>query len=132
MEKIAMLGGGAIGLSCAVHCKQRGHTVNLFEMPQFKAPHIDAILKRGGIEVIGMMEVTTKIDLVTTDIEEALNGVNIILICVPAYGIELFGKTCISDSLFIYKAIANRLVEPKRGKGLLCQFSFLHHIFKRR
>jgi opine dehydrogenase len=32
---------------------------------------------------------------VTTDIEEALDGVDIILICVPAYGIELFGKTCI-------------------------------------
>lgn len=95
MEKIAVLGGGAGGLSCSADLSMVGHSVNLFELPQFKAKHIDAIQKRGGIEVKGLIEGLANLNLVTTNVKEAVKGVNIVLIVTPGYGTETLCKVLI-------------------------------------
>lgn len=95
MEKIAILGGGAGGLACASELSMTGHSTNLFELPRFKSPHIEAIQKRGGIEVEGLRKGLAELNLVTTDIRKAIRGVDIVLIITPAYGTETFCETCI-------------------------------------
>jgi len=95
VTKIAILGGGAGGLGCACDLSILGHSVNLFELPRFKAPHIDAVQKRGGIEVDGLRKGMVRLNIVTTGVREALEGVEVILIITPAYGTGIFCKTCI-------------------------------------
>ncbi len=72
----------------------RGYEVNLFELPRFKE-NIEPVLKRDGIEISGDAgEGFAKLNMVTTDIEEAVKGVEVILIMVPAFGHKLFAQAC--------------------------------------
>jgi len=67
----------------------------MFEMPRFRSPHVDAILKRGGIETRGIIEGLVKLNMVTTDIKPAIEGVDLILIVVPAFGVKTMVETCV-------------------------------------
>lgn len=89
-----MLGGGAGGVSCSADLSMIGHRVNLFELPQFREPHISAIQKSGKIEAKGLIEEAIRPNIVTTSIKRAIKGVDIVLIVTPGYGIETFCKLC--------------------------------------
>lgn len=84
MEKIAVLGGGNGGCAFSGYLGMKGFNVCLYEVPQFK-DNIEAIKNRGGIDVVGVVEGFGKIGLVTSDIEEAIEGAEVIMISVPAF-----------------------------------------------
>ena len=94
-KKIAVLGAGSGGFAAAVDLTQRGFTVNLFEHPRF-SENIQGAKDKGGINASGVVpQEFVKLNNITTDIEEALDGTDIILLVVPAYGVEAFAEHCI-------------------------------------
>jgi opine dehydrogenase len=81
MSVIAVLGGGAGGLSCAVELTQRGHLVRLWN----RNPATVAAFRSGDIGhdgVLGSGSVT--VGLVTTDLGQALAGADVAVVCLPA------------------------------------------------
>lgn len=95
IRKVAVLGGGAGGHATAVELTLKGYSVALFEMPQFVDTIADAI-SRGGIEARGpaIQQGFVEIDRITTDITEALGDADLVLVCLPMFGVELFARHC--------------------------------------
>jgi len=90
--KVAVLGSGNGGLTHAGDFALAGHEVNLCELPQFKG-NLDPIVEAGGIEMLGACRNGfAKIDMITTDMEKALSGVEVILVVTPAYGHIAFAE----------------------------------------
>lgn len=95
MEKIAVLGAGNGGHACSADLALAGYKVNLFELPDFKAS-IEPVMQRGGIEISGAAKVGfAKLNKVTTDIKDAIEDVDLIIIVVPAFAHKTFIETCI-------------------------------------
>src|SRR5699024_10187567 len=90
MAEVAILGAGNGGFAFAGYLGLKGHKVRLFEVPQF-GENLKEVKRAGGIEVtrttegFGGVEGFGKVDKATTDIEEAIDGVELILVVVPAY-----------------------------------------------
>jgi opine dehydrogenase len=91
MARIAILGAGNGGCAAAADLSMRGHSVALFELPQF-SEKLKPIQERGGLEVID--EGYATIDTVTTDIEEAVKGAQLVFNPVPAFAHEQFAGIC--------------------------------------
>jgi opine dehydrogenase len=105
LVKIAVLGAGARGYTFAADLTLLGHTVHLYELPEF-AKELDPVKKHGGIELLAKDPVWgppdelmgpersgfAKIDLVTTDIEKAVKDVDVVINPVPAMGHEPFAR----------------------------------------
>ncbi|QZY56516.1 NAD/NADP-dependent octopine/nopaline dehydrogenase family protein [Crassaminicella profunda] len=91
--KIAILGSGNGGVAAAADWSLAGHQVRLFDFKQFSA-NIDAINKKGGIEVKGAIQGFAKLAYAGHDIEKTLDGAEFILVIGPAYSSEAFGKAC--------------------------------------
>ena len=90
LKKIAVLGAGAGGQACAAVLSLAGYAVNLYNR---SAARLKPILERGGIEVTGAKEGFAKLNKITTDIKEAVNGANLILIVVPAFAHKHLAET---------------------------------------
>ncbi|MEW5921361.1 MAG: NAD/NADP octopine/nopaline dehydrogenase family protein [Bacillota bacterium] len=94
IDTIAILGAGNGGRAMAADLTLAGFKVNLYELPQF-AGSIEHILKSGEIVISGVArEGKAKINLVTTDIAEALYGVELVLLCVPSFGQKMMAEIC--------------------------------------
>lgn len=94
-KNVAILGGGNIALATSVELSSLGFKVNMFELPEFSS-NIRPIMETGGIEFSGMAgSGFAKLSKVTTDIEEALRGVGIIILTVPAFAHKVFVETSI-------------------------------------
>ena len=78
-DKVAVLGGGATGHAAAADLTIRGFTVNLYELPQFAAG-IKGTMEAGEIEATGAINGVAKINMITTDIKEAIKGVKTIFV----------------------------------------------------
>ncbi|MGB9834950.1 MAG: NAD(P)-binding domain-containing protein, partial [bacterium] len=93
--KIAVLGAGNGGFGCSADLTLRGHTVNLYSRPQ-SADKLRVIQETGYIELFFMTEPEKKmkayLNLATTDIQKAVEGADLILNPVPAYGYEEFAR----------------------------------------
>ncbi|CAB1065698.1 NAD/NADP octopine/nopaline dehydrogenase [Olavius sp. associated proteobacterium Delta 1] len=77
----AVIGGGNGGQSLSGHLALMGFTVRLYDIfPQT----IEAIHSAGGIQVDGAVNGFGKIELATTDIAQAVDGADIIMIVAPA------------------------------------------------
>ena len=88
-SKIAVLGGGGNPQTMAADFALAGHEVTLCELPQF-SQKIELIIKSGTIEKIGSVGTLGRTGIarlyrVTTNIGEAVKGVEVIVISVPAY-----------------------------------------------
>lgn len=81
MSVYAILGAGNGGQALAAILKENGHEVRLWNRSQDK---LDAIREGNGIEVSGQMKFHSIIDLLTTDIYEAIENAKIIFVVVPA------------------------------------------------
>lgn len=91
---IAVLGSGNGGLNFAGDLTLAGHEVRLFELPQFKGS-LQPVLDAGGIELEGLCRTGfAKPAVITTDIGEALQGADVVLVAVPAYGHGEFARIC--------------------------------------
>lgn len=94
LPRIAVCGCGSAGTAIASDLSLMGCDVNLFELEKFRKKNVEPILERGGIEVTGETQSgktgLAKLNSVTTDAEEAVKGVDLIMITVPAYAHEAF------------------------------------------
>ena len=95
-HKVAILGSGNGGLTMAGDFALAGHTVNLFELERFKSS-LDPVIEAGGIEMRGVTrEGFAELNMVTTNMKEALDGVEVICVVTPAYGHKPFAEAMAS------------------------------------
>ncbi|MCR5347517.1 MAG: NAD/NADP octopine/nopaline dehydrogenase family protein [Fretibacterium sp.] len=96
---IAVLGGGAVGKTCAADCKLAGREVRLYSRHKrsLEGVSLAGILLDGvqhnlfGFERSGRAH----FDIITTDMEKAVRGAGIIVIGVPAHAHEYYLKTLV-------------------------------------
>ena len=91
-QPIAILGGGAQGHVAAACLSLVGEKVNFYEHSQFKDT-FQAVLDKKTIEINNWKlerRETAKIHKATTDMEEAISDVKLIILPIPSYGQELF------------------------------------------
>ena len=102
--KFAVVGTGNSGHAFAADIALKGFTVNLADVPQFKA-NLDAIAEKGGIEIRGVVsQGFAKLNLVTTDLEKAIKGVEIIILGAPANAHEPYSRALapyLADDQFV-------------------------------
>jgi opine dehydrogenase len=89
--KFAVLGAGHGGLAMAGHLALLGFSVNLYNRTQER---LWGVLSSGGIILEGEVEGFGIIPVATTDIEEALEGVDIIMVVVPATAHRFMAEQC--------------------------------------
>jgi opine dehydrogenase len=91
VSRIAILGAGNGGCAAAADLTLRGHSVALYDLPDFE--HVlEPIQARGGIEIID--EGFAQVDTITSDIAEAMRGADVVFNPVPAFAHEVFARTC--------------------------------------
>lgn len=101
-EKIAILGAGNAGQTMAADLSIAGVKVRLYEHPKYRLT-VEHIIRTKEIQLTGRSiarvngmiagrQGMAKIDKVTTDLEEAIKDVNIIIFQVPAYVDEIIFK----------------------------------------
>lgn len=87
--KFAVIGGGSGGQAIAADLALGGYETRLYETDEYK-DYIEPLVKAGGIEYYGMPSNPGRsgfadISVITTNIKEAIEGVDVIHVCVPAY-----------------------------------------------
>lgn len=99
LEKpVAILGGGACAQTFAAEFSLAGYKVHLYELAEFASKTLGAVLKTNEIELRGKQlnfkwfkrEGIATVDLVTTEISEALKGAGLIILAIPAKGHRTF------------------------------------------
>jgi opine dehydrogenase len=130
IKRVAIIGAGNGGITAAADLKNRGKEVALYELPEF-GKTIDELKKAGSISVLeesGQFDV--KLDLMTTDIEEAVHGAQVILVTIPSFATETFSKVLApvasQDQLIIFHCAASmcarRFIMVAEGLGIKRQF----------
>jgi opine dehydrogenase len=89
--KFCVLGAGHGGLAMAGHLGIKGYGVNLFNRGPEK---ILAIKKRKGIKVEGEVKGFGKVEIASHNIEECLDGVDVLMVAVPANGHRFIAQIC--------------------------------------
>jgi len=88
VQKIAVIGGGNGALAIAADLTLAGFTVNLFEFEEF-IENIEQFKESREIKITGdARNGIAKLNMVTTDLEKAINDVDLILPAVPSYAHE--------------------------------------------
>ena len=94
---VAVLGGGSVGRTCAADCKLAGNTVRLFDIQPFAEKSLK-YLEKTGVTLVGTPKNkygfsrlgNAKFDMVTDDMAKAVDGVKLILVCIPSVAHEAF------------------------------------------
>ena len=89
--KFAVIGAGNGGQAMASHLALMGLKVNLYNRAKER---IKDIQKKGGIAVSGAINGFGELNRITTDIKEAIEDVNIVMVVIPASGHEDIAKVC--------------------------------------
>ena len=79
--KVAIIGAGHGGQAFAAHMALNGNKVNLFSL---SLEELKPIQEKGGIELKGGVEGFAKLNKVTTAIDEAIEGVQLIMVVTPS------------------------------------------------
>lgn len=94
MKRITVLGAGGTGHAIAADLTLAGFEITLYEEPRF-VERLEEVLKRGGVRITGAMgQGFTKISKITTEIQEAFDGAEIILVSVVASRHEKIAELC--------------------------------------
>ena len=92
MRSVTILGGGNTAFAAAARLTLRGCEVTLYEIPEFDVA-LDPIRETGIIHLLGVAEQgAAKVHRITSDIEEALNASDLVLVIVPAYAHKAFAE----------------------------------------
>lgn len=91
MKTIAVLGTGNVAQTIAVDMKAKGQEVRLFA-PDYLFSRFQTIAISHEIECVGEFNAKEKIDVVTSNIDEAVKGADYIIVCVPGNRHEEFAK----------------------------------------
>jgi len=89
--RFAVLGAGHGGLAMAGHLALMGFSVNLYNRSDQR---LWGVKSSGGVELEGEIEGFGKILLATTKMSEALEGVHIIMVVVPATAHHFMAEEC--------------------------------------
>jgi len=89
--KIAVLGAGAGGTATAFDCASHGHEVRLFDFQQFPE-NIAAVAQQRGIHAAGGLSGFASVSSASHDIDEALQGAELIYVVGPAFSTVPFGE----------------------------------------
>ncbi len=123
--RFAVLGAGAGGLAMCVDLALAGFDVGLYELPQFEEK-IQAIGERGGIEASGAVSGFASPVKASTEIGEIVDGADVVMVTVPAFGHETFVEACLphlSDGQILvfntgyYAGLRFRDTLKRAGKG---------------
>ena len=82
-QRIAVIGAGHGGLAMAGHLALMGHKVNLFNRGEER---LWGVKSTGSIELTGEVEGFGAVNLATTSMKDAIDGIELIMVVVPAYG----------------------------------------------
>ena len=96
MEKdlVAVLGGGNGGHAVAANLSLSGFKVNFFELPQFAEP-FERVLRTKEIRIEGVsIDGVAKLNLATTDIQQAIKDAEVIFVVTPAFGHKTMAEIC--------------------------------------
>ena len=113
----AVIGGGNGGQSLAGHLALMGFAVRLYDIfPQT----IEAIRSVGGIQVDGAVSGLGKIDLASTDIAQAVDGADIVMVVAPAVAHRDIAANCaphLADGqiIFIHPGATGGALEFNQG-----------------
>jgi opine dehydrogenase len=88
---VAVLGGGHGAHAMAGDLASRGFAVNLFEMPHFR-DQVQELFDTWTIAVSGVIQGRFRLNKVTSDIREAIDGVRYILVVTPAFAHEDYAE----------------------------------------
>ena len=96
--KFAVLGAGNGGVATAADLTVRGFEVHLWEMPEF-ASSIKSLQEAGGVDLdvlpgTGLTKGFANIKMITTDLKMALDGVDVVMVIVPAFAHRTFAELC--------------------------------------
>lgn len=86
----AVIGGGNGGQATSGHLAIMGFPVRLYDIVE---ETVEAINRKGGIEVDGCVEGFGKIEFATTDIDKALDGADIAMVVAPALAHRAIAKS---------------------------------------
>lgn len=97
-KNITILGAGNGGFATAAHLSREGHTVTLYDLPEFSSV-LEDVKQLGGITLEtlpsnGIQGGFAELALITTDIAKALEKAEIIFVIVPSFAHESFAKIC--------------------------------------
>ncbi len=99
LEKpVAVLGGGACAQTFAAEFTLAGYKVRLYELPELARETLGEVLKSHEIELGGTQlnfkwfrrAGVAKVNVVTTEISEALKGAGLVIVAIPAKGHKPF------------------------------------------
>lgn len=93
--RLAVLGAGHGGVAMSADLTLAGHKVNLFQIPEFEES-FKKIKETRMIEIEGYANVgTAKLEKATTDIAEAMEDVDHVIIVVPSFAHERMAELCV-------------------------------------
>ena len=91
-KTIAVLGGGNAAHAATANFTLKGYDVRMFEDAQF-ASNMTKVFDEKEIKMTGVLgEGTAKISVVTSDIKEAIDGVELIILAVPAFAHKFYAE----------------------------------------
>ena len=91
MGRITIIGAGNGGCTYAAYLGKRGHEVCLYEVPEL-ADNLKDIRMHGGLEMRGADTGFGPVAKCTTDIHEAVAGVDYILVVTPAFAHRIIAE----------------------------------------
>jgi len=89
--KFCVLGAGHGGLAMAGHLAIKGFKVNLYNRGRKR---IRPVIQRKGIKVEGEIKGFGSIEIASTHIKECIDGVDVLMVVVPAIGHRYIAETC--------------------------------------
>ncbi len=94
LKTVTVLGGGNTAFAVAANLSLKGFEITLYEIPEFRES-LDPVADDGIIHLLGAGgQGPARIHRITTDIEEALESPDVILLIVPAYAHKPFAEVC--------------------------------------
>jgi len=88
--KVAVLGGGHGGHAMAADLALAGNEINFYEAPEFGSG-IAQVIETNEIEIKGVVRTgVAKLNLATTNMKEAVEGMEVINVVTPAFAHEIF------------------------------------------
>jgi len=83
IDTIAVIGAGNGGKASAVDLSLQGKHVRLFEFPEFRS-NVEGLIENFTLTATGAVSGEARLDLVTTDLTEAVSGADTIMVCTQA------------------------------------------------
>jgi len=135
-SQVAVIGAGNVGCALAAHLTLRGMDVRLCNRT---APRLDEVREAGGITLTGLVEGFAPIALLTTSMQEAVRGADVVAVTVPTPALPHYAaaltETTTEDQLIwldpghsggaLYLGAEFRRSAKKRP--LICQLSTASH-----